>query len=293
MSLISLHDVSISFGSTRLLDKINLHLHGKERIALLGRNGCGKTTLLKIISKIIQPDEGMIAQKKAVTVKYLPQEIPRNLQGFIFDIVSGGLKEDLNLIREYSNISKSLRDTQDKILMKKLDLISREMENKGVWELNTKINTITRKMQLNPRADFKDLSAGEKRRALLAKCLVSSPDILLLDEPTNHMDIFTILKLEEIISEFSGTLIIVTHDRLLVKKIATRIIEIDRGKIFNWEGDYSTFLQKKEEQLKAEAWAEKNFDKKLAKEEIWIRQGIKARRTRNEGRVKALKKCGR
>jgi ATP-binding cassette subfamily F protein uup len=259
MSLIGLQDVSISFGDSPLLDGINLQIQPGERVCLLGRNGSGKTTLMKIINKDMEPDSGTVARQQGLTTALLPQEVPRGIKGTVFDVVLSGLGK------------------------------KGELPADG-WEVHRQAETIITRMRLNPEAEFQQLSAGLKRRVLLAKALVSKPGILLLDEPTNHLDIDAITWLEEFLMRYESTLLFVTHDRMLVKRLATRIIELDRGKLSSWNCSYDIYLERKEAALEAERKQWKVFDKKLEKEEDWIRQGVKARLKRDQGRVAALLK---
>jgi ATP-binding cassette subfamily F protein uup len=260
MSLIGLQDVSITFSDSPLLDGINLQIQPGERVCLLGRNGSGKTTLMKIINGDIEPDSGTVARQQGLTTALLPQEVPEGIKGTIFDVVLSGL-------------------------CKKGELPAEEG-----WEIHRQAETIITRMRLNPSAEFQFLSAGLKRRVLLARALVSKPGILQLDEPTNHLDIDAITWLEEFLMRYEGTLLFVTHDRMLVKRLATRIIELDRGKISNWNCSYNIYLERKEAVLEAERKQWQVFDKKLEKEEDWIRQGVKARLKRDQGRVAALLK---
>lgn len=264
MALLSLQKISISFGGPLLLDKVDLQLERGERVCLIGRNGEGKSTLLKLINGELIPDSGDIARQKGLCTAYLSQEIPRELKGTVFKIVHDGLE----------NVDRS-QAKQD---------IDQD------WKKNHQVEKVISLMQLDANAEFKALSSGLKRRALLAKGLVCEPEILLLDEPTNHLDIASIDWLEEFLLRYEGTVFFVTHDRMFLKKIANRIIELDRGSLVDWACDYETFLSRKQVVLDAEEKQWSTFDKKLAKEEVWLRQGIKARRTRNEGRVRDLEK---
>ncbi|KAB2833305.1 MAG: ATP-binding cassette domain-containing protein [Candidatus Brocadia sp.] len=262
MALISLRDVTIGFGRPLLIEHANLQIERGERVCLLGLNGSGKSTLLKLINGDLIPDSGEIVRQKGLHTAYLSQEIPDELHSTVFDIVSAG--------SETPDHSKAVQD------------IAQESKKQH------QINKVLSQMQLDAAAEFNTLSSGLKRRVLLAKGLVCDPDILLLDEPTNHLDVDSIRWLEEFLLRYGGTLLFVTHDRTFLKKLATRIIELDRGRLSSWACDYETFLVRKQAVLDAEESQQAVFDKKLAQEEIWIRQGIKARRTRNEGRVRAL-----
>ncbi|MBI5351011.1 MAG: ATP-binding cassette domain-containing protein [Chloroflexi bacterium] len=261
MALISLQDVSLGFGGPRLFDEINLQIEQGEWVGLLGRNGMGKSTLLKLVNGDISPMSGTIARQQNLRVAYLPQEVPAGVEGKVFDIVASGLD--------------SPKKTDD-----------------HHWQGQLQVEQVISRMSLDAYVDtrFEVLSAGMKRRVMLARGLVKKPDLLLLDEPTNHLDIDSINWLEDFLKRWGGTLLFVTHDRVFLQKLTTRIIELDRGHLFDWDCSYTTFLERKEAMLTAEAEQNVIFDKKLAQEEVWIRKGIEARRTRNEGRVRALKR---
>ena len=260
MAIVTISDVSIRFRGPALLDDVSCQIEAGQRIGLLGRNGAGKTTLMKMVSGQVQPDHGKIVFAPGVTTSLLPQDVPQDITGSISSVVAAGVSEAAS---EATVSSKRGRLSVDQILSR---------------------------MQLDADAEFSSLSSGMKRRVLLARSLVNDPDVLMLDEPTNHLDLDAIAWLEQFLLKWRATLLFVTHDRMFLRKLATRILEIDRGRIFDWSCDYDTFLKRKEEQLAAEEKQNALFDKKLAEEEAWIRQGIKARRTRNEGRVRALKK---
>lgn len=290
MALVSLKDVTVGFGGPLLLDKVQLQIRKGERVCLLGRNGTGKTTLMRLINKNLEPDKGNIVRQQGVTTALLAQEVPRGITGQVFDVVMGGLGERGKLPAEYFHLSVRLAEEGGETLMKELDCLQKKLDAEGGWEIHRQAESVISRMKLDPGAEFNVLSAGLKRRVLLARALVCKPDILLLDEPTNHLDIDAITWLEEFLMRYEGTLLFVTHDRMLVKKLSTRIIELDRGRLFSWDCNYETYLERKEAALEAEKEQRAVFDKKLAKEEEWIRQGIKARRARNEGRVTALLK---
>ncbi len=259
MALIGMRDVCIGFGEPLLLDHVNFHIERRERVCLLGRNGAGKSTLLSLLSGQLAPDEGEIVYLQGVGVSLLPQEVPQEMTGTVMEIVASGL---------------------DGPQTRPSDSASR---------LNRVEKTISR-MDLDPGERFETLSAGLKRRVMLARGLVSEPDVLLLDEPTNHLDIDAIGWMEDFLLRFEGALLFVTHDRRFLKKLATRTVELDRGRLIDWSCDYETFQKRKEAALAVEAGHRQRFDDKLAREEAWIRQGVKARRTRNEGRVRELEK---
>lgn len=290
MALISLQGVSLAFGGPKLFDGMTLQIELGERVALLGRNGTGKTTLMRVIAKEISLNEGNIVYQKGIRVAYLPQEVPVDLKGTVFDVVISGMGDKVKLIQDYHHVAHALETEYSEQLMNRLDVLQSEMDRTGSWEINQQVEQVVAQMRLDPESDFETLSGGQKRRALLAKALVLKPDCLLLDEPTNHLDIESIDWLEAFLKEFKGTIIFVTHDRMFMNRLATTIVELDRGKLYSWSCDYPTFLERKQMALDAEAAEGARFDKKLAQEEVWIRQGIKARRTRNEGRVRELEK---
>jgi ATP-binding cassette subfamily F protein uup len=255
MALLSLRNVSLAFGGPRLLDQVELQIEQGERVCLLGRNGEGKSTLLRLIHGEIEPDEGEVIRQQGLRVARLEQDVPRDRTGTVADQVAEGVND----------------------------------ANHPATSSDHRVRTVISRMGLDPDARFEDLSSGMKRRVLLAQSLVAEPDILLLDEPTNHLDIDAIRWLEAFLPRAGGTLIFVTHDRVFLEKLATRIVELDRGQLYDWACDYPTFLKRRDEVLHAEAMRQALFDKRLAQEEVWIRKGIEARRTRNEGRVRALK----
>ncbi len=253
MALLSIKNVNMGFGGPRLLDDVSLQIESGERICLMGRNGAGKSTLLRLINKETVPDAGEIIWQQGIRVAFLPQEVPRETQGKVLDVVCGS---------EQSDYSET--------------------------EIRLQAESILSRMKLEPDANFGELSAGLRRRVFLAKALAGKPDILLLDEPTNHLDIEAIIWLEDFLIRYVKTLLFVTHDRMFLRKLATRIAELDRGRLFNWACGYDQYLERREAMLESETAQRNRFDKKLAEEEIWLRQGVKARRTRNEGRVRAL-----
>ncbi len=290
MALISLQEISLAFGGPLIFDQLSLQLEEGERVALLGRNGEGKTTLMKVIAGHLGVDEGKIIRQQGIEITHLPQEVPSDIQGNLFDIVASGLGKRGELLKEYHHVSHRLQTEHTPELMRQLDRVQAELDRTKSWDTNSQVEYVLSQMKLDPEADFAALSGGQKRRVLLARALVIHPDILLLDEPTNHLDIDSIDWLEGFLKSYSGTLLFVTHDRVFMRHLATRIVEIDRGKIFSWRCDYETFLQRKQMALDNEEVQRHEFKKRLAEEEVWIRQGVKARRVRNEGRVKALER---
>jgi ATP-binding cassette subfamily F protein uup len=287
MSLLWINNISVSFGGPQLLDGASLQMEAGERIGLLGRNGSGKSTLMKLLHKDIVPDTGEIVCAGEVCVALMPQDI-ENLPGTVYDVVASGGQKHLDLLREYHDLSMQMAKSDDQILLNKIEQVQHQLEAAGAWQYFQKVEAVISRTSLNERAEFRFLSAGLKRRVLLARALVTEPDILLLDEPTNHLDIDSILWLEAFLQSFDKTLIFVTHDRAFLQKIATRIVEIDRGKLFSFSCNYTTYLTRRQAMQDAEEKQWQTFGKKLAQEEIWIRQGVKGRRTRNEGRVRAL-----
>lgn len=282
MSLISLIDLEFSIGGPLLLEGVNLTIEPNERIALIGRNGAGKSTLLKLIDRTIQPDGGEIRYQSGVRVARVAQEVPESVTGSVFDVIARGLGELGGLIREYHHAAEGTFDAE------RMGALQERIEAAGGWDADRLIETVIERLALDAEADFKRLSGGLKRRVLLGQALVTHPDVLLLDEPTNHLDIESIEWLEQFLIEYSGAIMFITHDRRFLRRLATRIVEIDRGQLTSWPGDWDNYLRRREERMHAEELERRHFDRKLAEEEVWIRQGIKARRTRNEGRVRAL-----
>jgi ATP-binding cassette subfamily F protein uup len=288
MALLSLDSVSHSFGLPALLEDVSLSIERGERICLIGRNGVGKSTLLRIIDGEIQPDAGQLRWAPGAKVARLTQEIPRETLGSVFDVVSSGLGELGLLLGDYFRLSRGLGTSPSQESLVRLARVQHELEDAGGWEVEQRTERVISRLGLDAAVAFAALSGGLQRRVLLARALVIEPDLLLLDEPTNHLDIDAIEWLEAFLCDFQGALLFVTHDRRFLQRVATRILELDRGRLTDWPGDYANYLRRREERLHAEAQAAAQFDRKLAEEEVWIRQGIKARRTRNEGRVRAL-----
>lgn len=288
MAYITLRDVQLAFGGPALLDGANFNLERGERVCLIGRNGEGKSTLLKLIEGSLLPDSGEVSLQNGITISMLAQDVPMD-SGKVADIVADGAGEASEVLRAYHEASEAcvLGDME---ACDRMGHLQHQMDQLDGWALETKVNSILSKMGLNPEADLADLSGGRKRRVLLARALLTQPDVLLLDEPTNHLDVESIEWLEKFLLEQNNlTLLFISHDRAFVDSIATRIVELDRGILRSYEGNYSRYLDLKAQQLEAEEKQNALFEKKLAEEEAWIRQGIKARRTRNEGRVRALK----
>ncbi|MEZ5511397.1 MAG: ATP-binding cassette domain-containing protein [Gammaproteobacteria bacterium] len=287
MSLIRLRDLHLAFGGPELLSGASLTLDKGERVCLVGRNGTGKSTLLKVISGQIKPDDGIVEMAPGTKVAWLEQEVPQDARGSVFDVVASGLGDVGSLLKEYHHLLEAVSHGDDKAFAQ-MEQVQKQLEAQDGWQLQQRVDTVLSKLDLNGDAEFLAQSGGVKRRVLLARALVQEPDILLLDEPTNHLDIESIGWLEEFLLQYRNAVLFITHDRAFLKKLATRIVDLDRGKLTDWPGDYENYLRRKEEVLHAEALEWERFDKKLSQEEVWIRQGIKARRTRNEGRVRAL-----
>jgi ATP-binding cassette subfamily F protein uup len=288
MTQIAFRDVSLAFRGPLILDRANFAIEPGERVCLLGRNGTGKTTLLRLIHGDVEPAMGEIVRQQGLKTALLPQEVPKGLGGTVFDEVARGLGPTADRLAEYHHIAHQLALEGGAALRTRLDELHHALEIDGGWSMHQAVETILSRMALDADADLASLSAGMKRRVLLARALVGEPGILLLDEPTNHLDMEAIAWLEEFFLRYNSTILFVTHDRALLRKLATRIVDLDRGRLTSWSCDYETFLKRKEAALLAESRQCAEFDKKLAKEEVWIRTGIQARRTRNEGRVRAL-----
>jgi ATP-binding cassette subfamily F protein uup len=290
MALVTLRDVRLAFRGPPVLDGANLTIDPGERVCLLGRNGTGKTTLLRLIHGQLEPDGGEIARQQGLVTAMLPQEVPQGLSGTVFDEVTRGLGPRTELLAEYHRVSARLAVEESDALRQRLDRLHHALEIAGGWGIQQEVEAVISRMGLPGDVDVAALSAGMKRRVLLAKALARGPALLLLDEPTNHLDIDAIGWLEEFLLRSSAALLFVTHDRALLRRLATRILDLDRGQLTSWSCDYETYVKRKDAALEAEARQRAEFDKKLAKEEVWIRTKVQARRTRNEGRVRALEK---
>lgn len=289
MSLISIHGAYLSFSDAPLLDNTELHIEENERVCLVGRNGAGKSTLMKIINGEQPLDDGRIIYETDLVVARLQQDPPRNITGSVYDFVAEGVEEQAEHLKAYHAISHVvMEDPSDKNLneMARLQSI---LDHQNLWQLESRIHDVLEQIGLQPDTELSSLSGGWLRKAALGRALVSNPRVLMLDEPTNHLDIETIDWLETFLKNFSGSIVFISHDRSFIRNMATRIVDLDRGKLVSWPGNYDLYLEGKEEALRVEEMQNAEFDRKLAQEEVWIRQGIKARRTRNEGRVRALK----
>ena len=289
MPLLRLNKISLAFGHRALLDQVDLEVRRGERVCLVGRNGEGKSSLLRILSQEVAADDGELWIRPATRIAFLAQEVGLDSNESVFDVVAGGLPELGRLISDYHHTVTLLEKTDDPAILQRLSELQHELEVNDGWQIEQRVEQVLSRLQLDSDAVFHSLSGGWRRRVMLARALVCEPDVLLLDEPTNHLDIEAITWLEEFMLEYPGALLFVSHDRAFVRRLATCIIELDRGRLTSWPGSYDDYLRRKAEQLEVEARHDALFDKKLSEEEKWIRQGIKARRTRNEGRVRALK----
>jgi ABC transport system ATP-binding/permease protein len=288
MTLLSLDSIGLSYGLPPLLDEVCFAIERGERICLIGRNGAGKSTLLRIVAGEIPPDSGRVHAGQGLRIGRLAQEVPEDTDASVFEVVASGLGELGALAHEYFARSHALGADAGEQALARLAELQHQLEDQGGWEIEQRTERVISRLGLDAEARLKSLSGGMQRRVMLARALVVEPDLLLLDEPTNHLDIDSIAWLEEFLVGFQGALLFITHDRRFLQRVATRILELDRGRLTDWPGDYANYLRRREERLHAEAQANAHFDRKLAEEEVWIRQGIKARRTRNEGRVRAL-----
>lgn len=288
MALLGLQDVSIAFGGPPVLAHARCSIERGERVCLLGRNGAGKSTIMKLLDGTLRPDDGEIVRQTGMTVARLEQEIPEDVDGTTFDVVADGLGETGRLLARYHDASHRVATDHGEAALQLLSRLHHQLDVANAWEVQTRVDTVLLHLGLDADAPFRSLSGGRKRQVLLARALVGEPDLLLLDEPTNHLDVDAVEWMESFLIERGTTLLFVTHDRAFLRRLATRIVELDRGRLVDWGAGYDTYLERKEASLAAEAKEWSEFDKRLAKEEVWIRTGIQARRTRNEGRVRAL-----
>lgn len=290
MSLLSLQSIVLSYGAPNLLDGVDLTIEPGERVCLLGRNGTGKSTLLRIIAGDVQPDAGEVRRGDGVRIARLAQEAPAGAHERVLDVVMGGLGSLGTAAAEYLHLSHLLAASTEPSTadLARLAAVQQRLDAEDGWAIEQRAERVISRLGLDAETRYANLSGGLRRRVMLARALVSEPDLLLLDEPTNHLDVDTIEWLEEFLLGFGGSILFITHDRRFLRRLATRILELDRGRLTDWPGDYDNYLRRRAERAHAEAQAQARFDKKLAEEEVWIRQGIKARRTRNEGRVRAL-----
>ena len=287
MSLVRFEEVSLEFGDQKILIQAGLAIEPGERVCLIGRNGAGKSTTLKLITGEIEPDSGEVIGKSGLAVSQLAQSLPEAMDMQVHEVVKSGLEGIQLLLDQYRKRSQEKLDKQG---LKELQELHQLIDAHGGWNIDQRVETTMTELDLPADKKMNELSGGWRRRVALAKALVQKPDLLLLDEPTNHLDIVTIKWLENTVTTYAGSVIFITHDRAFLRKLATRIVEIDRGKLTSWPGDFDKYLIQKEKMLEDESRENAKFDKKLEQEEIWVRQGIKARRTRNEGRSRTLVK---
>jgi len=288
MPLVALDRVSLAFGHLPLVDSAALRIERGERVAVVGRNGAGKSTLLRIVSGEQPPDSGTVWTEPHLRLARLEQDVPLSTDRTVFDAVADGLGYLSDLVAGYHHTSVKVAEGSTPALLEQLGRFQHELEELGGWRIEQRVELVLSRLKLPSDVPVDALSGGWKRRVLLARVLVAEPDVLLLDEPTNHLDLDAITWLESFLTEYQGAVVFVTHDRTFLQRVATRIVEIDRGRLTSWPGDYPTFLRKKDEWLTNDAVRRDKFDKRLEEEEAWLRQGVKARRTRNEGRVQAL-----
>ncbi|CAH7105968.1 ATP-binding protein Uup [Vibrio chagasii] len=290
MALLTIHNGQLAFGDHPLLDRADFALQENERVCLVGRNGAGKSTLMKVLSGNIIMDDGKMQITQDVVVSRLEQDPPRNEEGTVYDYVAGGLAEIGEQLKIYHDLLDLIATDPSEKNLNRLTRVQEQLDHANAWRFEDRVTNVLGALKLTAETKLTDLSGGWQRKAALARALVCDPDVLLLDEPTNHLDVATIEWLEGFLKDFRGSIIFISHDRAFIKSMATRIVDLDRGKLSSFPGDYENYLVEKEEALRVEEMQNAEFDKKLAQEEVWIRQGIKARRTRNEGRVRALKK---
>ena len=288
MAVISLNNAQLAFGHVALLDHAEFSLEAGERIGLIGRNGTGKSSLLRVIAGQAKLDDGLLVLQQGLRVTYVEQEPQFDDDSLIFDAVAGGIAHIREALTTYYQLSEQLGSADDTALLERLHTLQAELDVADGWNLSNRIETTLQRLQLDGQRQIATLSGGMKKRVALARALVASPDVLLLDEPTNHLDFSSIQWLEELLREFRGSLLFITHDRSFLDKVATRIVELDRGRLQSYDGNFSAYQRRKAEQLAVEDIEHAKFDKFLAQEEVWIRKGVEARRTRNEGRVRRL-----
>ncbi len=289
MDLIRISKAQLAYGTHPLLDNADAVIETGERVCIVGRNGAGKSTLLKVLDGQVILDDGEINQLGGIKISRLEQDPPKGASGTVFDYVAQGMPDIANLLIDYHHVSTQLQtDCTDKLL-NQLERLSNKLEAADGWRFDSRIQLVLTRLELSPEAKLESLSGGWLRKVALARALVSEPDLLLLDEPTNHLDMDSVMWLEQFLKEFKGGIVFISHDRAFIRAVATRILDLDRGKLISYPGDYATYLEQKAHDLKVEETQNALFDKRLAEEEAWIRQGVKARRTRNEGRVRELK----
>ncbi|WP_064662500.1 ABC transporter ATP-binding protein [Pseudoalteromonas sp. MQS005] len=289
MDLIRISKAQLAYGTHPLLDNADAVIESGERVCIVGRNGAGKSTLLKVLDGQVILDDGEINQVGSLKISRLEQDPPKGASGTVFDYVAQGMPEIANLLIDFHHVSAQLQTDCTDQLLNKLERLSNKLEAADGWRFDSRIQLVLTQLELTPDAKLESLSGGWLRKVALARALVSEPDLLLLDEPTNHLDMTSVMWLEQFLKEFKGGIVFISHDRAFIRAVATRILDLDRGKLISYPGDYATYLEQKAHDLKVEETQNALFDKRLAEEEAWIRQGVKARRTRNEGRVRELK----
>ncbi|MFU2508989.1 ABC transporter ATP-binding protein [Pseudoalteromonas sp. ASV78] len=289
MDLIRISKAQLAYGTHPLLDNADAVIETGERVCVVGRNGAGKSTLLKVLDGQVILDDGEINQLGSIKISRLEQDPPKGASGSVFDYVAQGMPEIANLLIDFHHVSTQLQTECTDQLLNKLERLSNQLEAADGWRFDSRIQLVLTRLELSPEAKLESLSGGWLRKVALARALVSEPDLLLLDEPTNHLDMESVMWLEQFLKEFKGGIVFISHDRAFIRAVATRILDLDRGKLISYPGDYATYLEQKAHDLKVEETQNALFDKRLAEEEAWIRQGVKARRTRNEGRVRELK----
>ncbi|NQY88935.1 MAG: ATP-binding cassette domain-containing protein [Colwellia sp.] len=290
MELLRIANGELAFGTDKILDKADLSIQTGERICLVGRNGAGKSTLMKVLMGFQNLDDGQILKSSTMLMAMLEQDPPESSDVNVFDYVAQGVKENADILSRYHSLIHIIGEDPSERNLNKLAKVQDELEQANAWQDEQRIEQVMSTLSLDADAKISDLSGGWLRKVALAKALVTNPDILLLDEPTNHLDIASVLWLEKFLKDFTGTIIFISHDRAFIRGLSTRILDLDRGKLKSYPGDYDLYIEQKQHDLQVEEQQNALFDKRLAEEEVWIRQGVKARRTRNEGRVRSLEK---